>query len=143
MKFLGHLQRENYTMPQTSMRSIIAAEEEARMDNQLKLLQYELEQQKKLVRELLSGVINLQWLVLELLDEEKILDRRRVIAMLKEKLSELGPDLAQAPDSMPIRHLIRALSGPREDAPRRGWTPVVLPGGKDAPSEPQDPPGDR
>jgi hypothetical protein len=111
-----------------------------KMDDQYRILRDELEHQKQLNRDLFSGVINLVWLVLDLLDRERILSREQTIAMLQQTLNELGHEHGQAPDALPIRHLIRALSGPRDDAPRRGWRPVTLPGGKD-PSGPQDPHG--
>ena len=110
------------------------------MDDQYRILRAELEHQKQLNADLFSGIMNLVWLVLDLLDRERILSRDKTIAMLQQSLNELGHEHAQAPDALPIRHLIRALSGPRDDTPRRGWIPVILPGGKD-PSEPQDPHG--
>ena len=58
------------------------------------------------------------------------MDRDKLIAGLQSTLNELGPDLASAPDSMPLRHLIRGLSGASDHPEKRRWTPVVLPGGK-------------
>ena len=113
-------------------------------------LKNDLEHQKQLTRELLSGIINVQWLILELLDRENILPKEKALTALREALTDLEPDLSESPDALPLRHLIWALSGPHAGARRRGWTPMVLPGGKDdasrgpkAPPEPPDPHGDR
>jgi hypothetical protein len=81
--------------------------------------------------DLVSGLLNTQWLILEMLDRKGILARGEVIAEFEAALERLQkPPAAPPAQRMPLRHLIRALSGPSTQGPKGGsWTPVVIPGG--------------
>ena len=84
-----------------------------------------------LLGDLVSGVLNTQWLILEMLDRKGILARGEVIAELEAALELLQVSPAAPPaQTMPLRHLIRALSGPGSQGPKGGaWTPLVISGG--------------
>ena len=84
-----------------------------------------------LLADLVSGVLNTQWLILEMLDRKGILARGEVIAELEAALELLQVSPAAPPaQTMPLRHLIRALSGPGSQRPKGGaWTPLVISGG--------------
>jgi hypothetical protein len=81
--------------------------------------------------DVISGLINTQWLILEMLDRKGIMARDEVIAEFEAALDILqAPPAAPSAQTMPLRHLIRALSGPRSQGPSSGaWTPIVIPGG--------------
>jgi hypothetical protein len=66
-----------------------------------------------------------------MLDRRGILARREVIAEFEAALERLQESPAAPPaQTMPLRHLIRALSGPGSQGPKRGtWTPIVIAGG--------------
>jgi hypothetical protein len=83
------------------------------------------------VADLVSGLLNAQWLILEMLDRSGILARAEVIAEFEAALALLEEAPAALPaQTMPLRHLIRALSGPGSQGPKGGaWTPIVISGG--------------
>jgi hypothetical protein len=84
-----------------------------------------------ILADLVSGLLNTQWLILEMLDRKGIVDRGEVIAEFETALERLQePPAAPSAQTMPLRHLIRALSGPDSQGPKSGrWTPIVIPGG--------------
>ena len=84
-----------------------------------------------LLADLVSGLLNTQWLILEMLDRRGILARGEVIAEFEAALELLQERPAAPPaQTMPLRHLIRALSGPGAQGPQGGsWTPIVISGG--------------
>ena len=81
--------------------------------------------------DIVSGLLNTQWLILEMLDRKGIMARGEVIAEFGAALEILqAPPAAPPSQTMPLRHLIRALSGPSAQGPKSGaWTPIVIPGG--------------
>jgi hypothetical protein len=84
-----------------------------------------------ILADLVSGLLNTQWLILEMLDRRGILARGEVIGEFEAALELLQePPAAPPAQTMPLRHLIRALSGPGSQGPKGGaWTPIVIPGG--------------
>ena len=84
-----------------------------------------------LLADLVSGFLNTQWLILEMLDRRGILARGEVIAEFEAALALLEePPAAPPAQTMALRHLIRALSGRRPQGPQGGaWTPIVIAGG--------------
>ena len=86
-----------------------------------------------ILADLVSGLLNAQWLILEMLDRKGVLARDDVIAEFEAALKNLHePPSAPPAQTMPLRHLIRALSGPASHGPEGGtWTPIVIPGGLD------------
>jgi hypothetical protein len=84
-----------------------------------------------ILADLVSGLLNTQWLILEMLDRRGILARGEVIAEFEAALERLQESPAAPPaQTMPLRHLIRALSGPGSQGPKGGtWTPIVIAGG--------------
>lgn len=84
-----------------------------------------------LLADLVSGLLNTQWLILEMLDRKGVLGRAEVIAEFEAALERLQESPTAPPaQTMPLRHLIRALSGPSSQGPKGGtWTPIVIPGG--------------
>jgi hypothetical protein len=76
-------------------------------------------------------LLNTQWLILEMLDRKGIMARGEVIAEFEAALAILQEaPAAPAAQTMPPRHLIRALSGPSSQGPKGGaWAPIVIPGG--------------
>jgi hypothetical protein len=84
-----------------------------------------------ILADLVSGLLNTQWLILEMLDRRGLLARREVIAEFEAALKRLQDSPAAPPaQTMPLRHLIRALSGPGLQGPKGGtWTPIVIAGG--------------
>ena len=84
-----------------------------------------------IVADLISGLLNTHWLILEMLDRRGILARDEVITEFEAALQLLQTAPAAPPaQTMPLRHLIRALSGPKSRGPTSvRWTPIVIPGG--------------
>jgi hypothetical protein len=79
--------------------------------------------------DLVSGLLNTQWLILEMLDRKGITARGEVIAEFEAALEILqAPPAAPSSQTMPLLHLIRALSGSSSQGPKSGaWTPIVIP----------------
>ena len=84
-----------------------------------------------ILADLVSGLLNAQWLILEMLDRKCVLARGEVIAEFEAALEHLQESPAAPPaQTMPLRHLIRALSAPGSQGPTGGtWTPIVIAGG--------------
>ncbi len=83
--------------------------------------------------DMISGTVNAQWLILELLDRKGVLPKQEVIAEFERVLSILreGPGVHPPGRMVPLEHLIRALSRPHSDQEPPRWVPVVIPGGLD------------
>ena len=74
-----------------------------------------------LLPDIVSGLLNTQWLILEMLDRKGIMARGEVIAEFEAALEILqAPPAAPPSQTMLLRHLIRALSGPSAQGTKSG-----------------------
>ena len=84
-----------------------------------------------LLPDLGSGLINAQWLVLELLDKKGILPREESIEFLQDSLDMLDSEETPDGQTLPIRSIIRALSNHPSNGEHPSPKFVVIEGGKE------------